>query len=471
MPLTSLLSVKQLKLDLKNFRTVPQKNEDNAVHAMVSINSDWFWALTESLLMDGYHPTENIIVLKGEGAKQELTVKEGNRRIGALKLIFGYVSRDHLAVPSYIEEKIAGLTDVWKAENASVPCAVYDVSESEVVDRIVALTHGKGEKAGRDKWNPVARARHNRDISYASEPGLDLLEKYLSNGKNLTQQQAERWSGVYPLTVLDEALPRLAARLGAGSARELVDKYPDKVSSRTAVENIIRDIGLEIIRFETIRNRTEDYALDYGIPALVAPTGTVSKASASRIPKGATGSSISSGKSGSGVKGNISVGSKQRAVALDDPRAVSRALKKFTPFGPNRAKLVTLLEEARKLRLDEHPHAFCFLLRSMFEISAKAYCDDHAPTSSLKYVKANGEDRNLLDILRDVTNHLTQNGADKQMKKTLHGALSELGKSEGILSVTSMNQLVHNPKFSIKAPHICVLFGNIFPLLEEMNRQ
>jgi hypothetical protein len=51
----------------------------------------------------------------------------------------------------------------------------------------------------------------------------------------------------------------------------------------------------------------------------------------------------------------------------------------------------------------------------------------------------------------------------------LHGAMAELGRSEGFLSVTSMNQLVHHPRFSVAPSDIAVLFGNIFPLLEAMN--
>ena len=64
---------------------------------------------------------------------------------------------------------------------------------------------------------------------------------------------------------------------------------------------------------------------------------------------------------------------------------------------------------------------------------------------------------------------MTSNNNDKEKMKALHGALTELNKSAGILSVTSFNQLIHNPKFSIQSTDICILFHNIFPLLEEMN--
>jgi hypothetical protein len=51
------------------------------------------------------------------------------------------------------------------------------------------------------------------------------------------------------------------------------------------------------------------------------------------------------------------------------------------------------------------------------------------------------------------------------MKKELHGAIAELAKPEGFLSVTSMNQLVHNPKFIVDESHISNLFTNVVPLL------
>ena len=56
------------------------------------------------------------------------------------------------------------------------------------------------------------------------------------------------------------------------------------------------------------------------------------------------------------------------------------------------------------------------------------------------------------------------------MIKELHGAMAELATQDGILSVTSLNQLVHNPKFTVDETHISSLFGNIFPLLQAMNR-
>lgn len=459
MPTTAPLSVKELKLDLKNFRTVPQPNEANAIAALVSINPDWFWALMESLLSDGYHPTENILVLAGGKSGTDMEVKEGNRRIAALKLIYGYASRPPITLPTHIEAQITNLNDEWKNTNRFVPCAVYQQGEAEVVDRIVQLTHGKGEKAGRDKWGALPRARHNRDRNGASEPGLDLLEKYLKHGQNITPAQKQRWAGQYNLSVLDEAAKRLAPRMGLASSRDLADSYP-KIKFRPALENVLHAIGSEMVGFEEVR--TADFAVADGIPA---PTNQTSSTTASSGSGQGQGTSSSTQKGSTSSKGTA----KRKAVSIDDPRAVSRALRKFAPVGNNREKVVKLLEEAKNLNVGKYPLAFCFLLRSMFEISAKAFCLDHTKSGGPSMTKTGGEERKLVEVLKDITKYLTNNNKNKVMVRALHGAMTDLGNPTGLLSVTSMNQLVHHPKFVIDGRSVSTVFANIFPLLEEMN--
>ena len=248
MPTTDILAISTLNLDLANFRTVPQRDEIQSVHAMIAIKPDWFWALMESLIEDGYHPTENIIILKSGPRGAFRIVKEGNRRIAAMKLIYGIISDSSIELPSHIISAISELPNSWFRENAKVPCAVYEKKESDLVAKIVSLTHGKGEKAGRDRWTAVARARHNRDESGSQEPGLDFLEKFLKVGRNINALQAQRWGGDYPLTVLDETLKKVAPRFTFTTARELSDKYP-AIKYRAKLEDIARDIWSRDHRF------------------------------------------------------------------------------------------------------------------------------------------------------------------------------------------------------------------------------
>lgn len=493
MPKNTVIDIQDLKLDLRNYRTVAQSKEVHAIQAMISVSPDRFWALTESLLDDGYLPTENIIVSRAAGADADQVVREGNRRVAALKLIHGLFPKGGISVPSQIAARIKAVTDEWKTANQSVPCVVYGPKEAAVVDRIVTLTHGKGEKAAREDWKAIARARHNRDVNKVSEPGLDLLEKYLKSARSLSKEQSDNWSGTYPISVLDEAIKRIAPRLGLSNAPELARKYP-KLDHREALEAIIKDIGTGTIKFDTLRGG-RDFAGPYGIPEVVdddsgaksagAKGGsagqsgrpTDSAAAASDKNQGANssgpGANVRGGDVGGQDSGTVAAaagaGRKTAAVSINDPKAVMRAIRKFSPLGLNREKVVALKKEMLTLKLDKAPMAFCFLLRSSFEISAKAYCDDHKRSGGPSLKDKSGKDRVLVDVLRDIVNHLTNNKADKDVVKTLHGAITELARPEGILSVTSMNQLVHNPKFSVQPSDIAGLFGNVFPLLEAMN--
>lgn len=461
MPTTSLQKITDLKLDLKNFRTVPQKGEKNAIKAMIAIKPDRFYAIMESIIEDGYIPTENIIVLKEDTT---LTVKEGNRRIAALKLIHGQYKISEFGLPESILNQVAKLDDEWKKDNLSVPCTIFNKKEEAKAERVVALAHGKGEKASRDNWSSVARARHNRDAKKVPEPALDLLEKYLKNGSNINNQQKERWAGEYPLTILHEALRLIHARLGFVSIATLVSAYP-KMQKLAEIEDLVRDVGIELVSFKILRDTQKDFALKYGASPI--PPSTPTSTPNAKATAGKTSQNVSKSQP-LATTPPTSIPSTDEAFALSDPKHVIAQMKKFVPKGDKRTKVATLRDEVIKMNIKNTPIAFCFIVRSMFEISARAYCDDYKITVK-KVLNNKTYDKSLAELLKDVTNHLTTNKTNKSFVKTLHGAYTELSKKDGILSVTSMNQLVHHETFSALPSDVCRLFGNIYPLLEAMN--
>ena len=454
------VKVTDIALDLSNPRTMPQPDEPTALDTMISINPTKFWGLMESIIDDGYHPTENIILLREK--KNKLSVKEGNRRIAILKILLGKLQ--YQDIPTDLSEKISTtIKSAWKNENKEVPCMIYEESEVDIADRIVSRIHAKGEPAGRDGWTAVAKFRYDRDKKGVSAPALDLLEAYLKNGKNLSPQQAERWSGDYPITVLHEALPKIGRALNQATS-DFVKVYPKK--NKRSLDAILLDMGVSNIGFKEVRDKTHFFGEKYG---LFLP-GT--KPMQPPSPTGAD--NTSSGQAGNGGQTTTPPSppappKKPTAVSANDPVSVSRKLKTFKPKGSNREKLVTLLNELKTLDITNYPHAFCFLLRSLFEISAKIYCKETTKTANIQTIQKDGKDKILVNLLREITDYITKSGTDKAKIKELHGALTELAKKDGLLSVTSMNQLVHNPNFSVGPSDICLLFHNVFPLLEEMN--
>lgn len=501
MPSTVYVPVKDLALDLKNFRNVPQPDEAAAIRAMISAGPDYFWGLTDSLLDSGYLPTENIIVLEADGKK---LVKEGNRRVAIMKLILGVADLSLVQLPTHVAEKIVSLTPQWKEDNASLPCSIYPATDAKIVDRIVTLTHGKGERAGRDHWNSVARARHNRDMIGASEPGLDLLEKFFIHG-GAPKHQTERWAGDYKLTILDEAIKRIAGRYGAASGAILAAKYPD-IPHKSSLDQVVQAVGLHLISFDSIRKDAE-FGKPYGVPLAAQESPPPNPSAGDKDEKGKepipgvgspeTDKEIPGGHDAGTdtVEGDKNIPEKQpddkagdkegtksggstaadkgkppTATAVDDQTTVRRKLRSLKIVGIGRSKLVTVRKEMLKLTLKDNPIAFCFLLRTMFEIAGKEYCKDHASEDNApSSKKGDGTDKPLAGMLRDIVKYITKDNTDKEQLKTLHGAITQLEKPSGILSVTSMNQLVHNPEFTITDSEICSLFSNVFPLLVALN--
>ena len=117
---TKTIKVADLYIDLTNYRTVHQPDEEHATNALISIHPNYFWGLMESLLDDGYSPTENIVVLNLNGKH---VVKEGNRRTASLKLIHGLTK--NVELPEHIQERIDKLPGRWKTDNETIPCVVY----------------------------------------------------------------------------------------------------------------------------------------------------------------------------------------------------------------------------------------------------------------------------------------------------------------------------------------------------------
>lgn len=486
MPQRKMVSVEDLSLDLHNFRTVAQPDEISAIHAMITIEPDRLWALMHSLYDDGFSWAESILVLQSGSKDEKLIVAEGNRRIAAMKLALGLISTKQFALPDDLQDKIDGLDDTWRKANSKVPCTVYAPGDAAAVDRAVALIHGKGEKAGRDPWSSVARARHNRDKGNQAQIDLDLLESYLTHGKNASATQKELWAGDYPLTVLDEAIKKISPRLGFKSGKDLVASYPKDGANRAKLESVLLDIGAKALGFRELRDTTQDRLLiKYGIPAIGgqgtgASTGSGQGGSAGSATGGNTSGAggSSGGGSATGAGGSASSGGTSSAAKgkkgpqshpTNDRRAVRRALRNLFIRQGGREKVALLRKEMVRLDLRWTPHAFCFVLRSIFEISAKAYCDDHKKTGGPSAQKSSGHDKALVELLRDIVKHLTKNNTDKDMVKRLTGAMAELGKNDGFLSVTSMNQLVHHRSFNVDESHICGLFFNVFPLIERMN--
>lgn len=475
MPTLNHIPVQDLRLDLANYRTVPQKDEIAAIQAMITMDASHFWGLMESLIEDGFTPTENLIV--HITADNEYVVKEGNRRTSVMKICLGIVPTLDMDVPQALQAKLNALSTDWKSDNSSIPCVVFNTGEEKEIQKIVSRVHAKLDPASRVRWESIAKARFNRDIGM-QELGLDLFDKFLSHSKDLTQTQAQKWAGDFPITILDAAIQKLAPRLGFKSARELADSYPSVPLHRKAVDLIVIGIGNGQIGFNTGAEdkqgvRGPNFGTSFGVPlAKLAQGSTTTTPQGTSSGSGVGASNPANVTTSPPASPSAPTARKLVATTVNDPRTVKRELKSFAPKGSERVKLATLVQELKDINLVKTPHAFCFVLRTVFELSAKAYCNDN-PGAGIALVNAHGEQRKLKDILTDTLEHLVTDpatGKKVQAKQRLfHGAITEIKNDDSLLSVTSMNQLVHGQTFLVSTQHICTVFVKVLPLLKAMN--
>lgn len=460
-----LLSVSELRLDAENPRIGVHGTEKEIVNALIEAHPQEFWNLMESLLEDhGYEPTENVLVLQTDNA---FIVKEGNRRIAALKVIGGEVHPDH-DLPQSLKDMIGLLPAKWKDANRAVPCLVYQVSEKAKLEKIVSRIHGKKARAGRLMWESLAKARDHRKNG-GSEPALDILDRYLERGPKLKKYAPkDRWDGAFPYSVLDEAVKKMAPLMGKKNSKELADAYPKEMSQKHAatIEHVIYDIGMEHVQTRDFRN--EAWVSKYGLGSSGKPGISEEQPRGKSNDKTAVDKRVKPGTSG-----------KAKAPAVTDPKSVSKRMGSLGIHGFGREKLQSLRIEATKINLKHGGHAFCFLLRSMFEISARAYCMDHkAAGLSFKYtadvvskkgktVHRKGEVKALKVVVGEVVAHIVVN--DPEKKGVLNKALSVMSKTDSPLSIDSLNHLIHSNDYSVNINDICVHFNNVYPLLEAMN--
>jgi len=473
MPTSQTIPVRKLRLDLKNFRMLPQPDEVSSVHAMIMIAPNKFWGLLDSLVADGYLLTDNIIVLRNP--KGQLVVKEGNRRVACMKLIHKLIQDPRIQIPLARAQAIDALSREFLKVHSELPCVVYEMAEASVVDRLVTLAHGKGESASRDAWESVATARHNRDMKNASEPALDALEKYLKRGSNCSKDKVDQWGGSFPLSLLAEVLQRLAPLFGEKNGTSLAGAYPSIPHLKT-FDQIVWDVGMEAISFPKIRADRNYFTTHYN---LVDPNPAKQAAAAGVGGNSNAASGAGGSNSGSGTAGSTSPASsgaakntrgKNKTATIDSPAGVKQLLRTYAPRGKDAQKLATLVGELKLLNIAKTPFATCFIIRSIIEIAAKQFAAANG-VSMIKQTPNGPKDKPILTVLAECRAELVKGHPPKDPHvRSLDNAMATLSNKRGSVSIDALAQLHHHPRFAIKVSDLCIEFSNIFPLLKELTK-
>lgn len=464
------LSVRSLKLDLKNYRSLEQKNEKDAIKALYEAAPERFEALLISLAQKGYQALEAIGVLD-EGRKK--IVLEGNRRISALKILLGIVKVESLQIKLGREAKswVENIDDVWKAQNMKVPCVIYESEEEEALREIVRRTHGTDNKASRHPWESISKARERRDQQGNDEPALDLLENVLREGSHHSDEDGRKWMSNFKYTIFDESM-RHFAQIWDISINDLRDRYASSdlpIQAIDLIDKFVADVGNGKIQYKDIR--AEGFYGRYNLTPLPPVAGRQPLIDNGQQTTGHNGENLSAPAEGGKTPGDVvpvppPAGKRlgKRTKPLPLPGTVghcSLLLKELdvTSF-VCKDKLNVLIAEMRKVNNDATANAFALLLRSVIDLVFTEYCQ----TNKLKPKK-----EYLVEKVKIAHAYIVQTSKNsKETERDLVAALQAFTDTSSAVSTQVLNVISHRPKATINPYSMRVGFANIMPFLHEI---
>lgn len=170
------IPIEKLHLHLKNPRCLFALTEDEALYELIKNQggdgrTNKLFILAKDIAKNGLSPTDLIMAAPAENG---FTVREGNRRIAAIKC-----SLDPEIIPAEFTALKKAFCDLSGQMPETVTCHISD-DENEI-NRLIGLKHnGQGGGLGVIPWNSEQRARFDEIISGKSDKTVLLID-YLLN--------------------------------------------------------------------------------------------------------------------------------------------------------------------------------------------------------------------------------------------------------------------------------------------------
>lgn len=478
------ISVKSLKLDLNNFRALPQASEIDEVRILYYSAPEWFEGLLFSIAKDGYSSLESIGVLEQNG---KYIVLEGNRRVSIFKILLGIYSYEQLSLKmsKRAQDAIESITAQWKQENSKIPCIIFREYEESLLREIVRRTHGIDNKAARKTWESISKARESRDLQGNAEPELDLIEAILRRSARHSAEQEKSWLSNIKFSLFQEIAREISKRIKI-PVEDLRDRYVAKdlrPHTIDVLEKLVVEIGMKRLKFNDIRREQghfyttlnleeENTALGYQYiqsPAVATITGSTEH-TAPPISDTATEVHTKPDSTEAPVSTSTSttyaIPTKTKATKKDTspmPGSVRHcgiliSNLNVSNFPDSKDKLKILQKEMKLVNTDETPNALASLFRNILDLTFSEYCAKR---------NLNLSKNTLLDKIVAAHTHILNVAQDrKSLERDLTQPFAALTDQHSCISTAALNVIVHR-KASVASPGDLRLgIHRVMPLLK-----
>lgn len=184
------LRVTDLLLNTQNPRFNPVQHQAQAIHAMLEDQGDKLIELARHIAENGLSPTEIVLVQPLGG---QWLVREGNRRVTALKL----VNEPNLIPDTHAKIK-REFTTLSKSIDSdildNIQCAI--VADEKLINEWIRLKHtGENKGAGTVGWDAQQTSRFSAQVSGKADPRSTFFESLKENFA-IPQALREKFSGI-----------------------------------------------------------------------------------------------------------------------------------------------------------------------------------------------------------------------------------------------------------------------------------
>jgi hypothetical protein len=373
--------------------------------------------LAAHIAANGINPLDSLAVVAAPGKAGRYVVKEGNRRLSAIKLL----NNQHLATEDRLVSKYRTISK--SAKKNAVPqrmtCVVF-AKATDAEEWMLVKHGGQLDGAGTVEWDGIQRGRFN-----------------LRSGRNEQYGTA--------IGFLDEAIDHQwiseddASEVNISSlARVLNDKTVQK-DLRIQVESGLVTFGLAKDGPERLAKRlVSDWRKESGLRVEEIYDQDKRKAYAARLraeldlEDGAGTSSAKRTKASRSVKK-----SKGQSLAGSRKGIVPRSYQISFPTGSER--VAAILTEMKRLDTHKFPNASAVIFRTFFEISVH------------HYLKKNAQHVNQSDTLKALTeraiSHLqTNHQKPNDVKDAVKPVRAGFSAPHSLFGIQTLHDYVHHPK-------------------------
>lgn len=251
------VQITDLLIDPENprFDSIHEGQAD-AIEAMVNRLGEKLLGLARDVVAYGTDPTSLPLIVPIAGQKSQYTVREGNRRVVALKLL----NNPDLAAEAWTAPRLKRLrtlaNEFKKSPIRQIRCVV--VADEKAANHWIALRHrGESEGAGLVGWGNEESQRFD---ARAGNKSIELQAlDFVRGNARLDETTRKKVESKFPLTNLARLLsnPDVLTALGLEKhGAELVTTYPDAEVLK-GLTRVVTDIATGAVKVRDIYDQQQ----------------------------------------------------------------------------------------------------------------------------------------------------------------------------------------------------------------------